>query len=81
MDIVRVPYSLGINSDDGTDFPPFFINSGSNLTTFLSGFGIPSDTLAQIEALYHDTPNIDIPLSSPGRFNDTIGLLFKEAPP
>jgi hypothetical protein len=74
---VRIPYILGINSDDGTDFPPFGINDDSDFNSFFSGFGIPNDTLFQIEKLYPDSPKTDIPLSFPGRFNDTIGLQFK----
>lgn len=76
---VKVPYILGVNSDDGTDFPPFGINDDSDFTTFFSGFGIPDDTLSQIETLYPDSPDTDIPLSFPGRFNDTIGLQFKRS--
>jgi carboxylesterase type B len=76
---VKVPYILGINSDDGTDFPAFGINDNSDFTAFFSGFGIPNDTLSQIETLYPDSPDTDIPLSSPGRFNDTIGLQFKRS--
>jgi carboxylesterase type B len=76
---VKVPYILGDNSDDGTDFTPQGINTDDDFITFYRGYGIDNTTLSELVDLYPNDPNNDIPLSAPGVFNDTIGLQFKRS--
>ncbi|MCJ1474853.1 hypothetical protein MMC13_003513 [Lambiella insularis] len=76
---VKVPFILGENSDDGTDFPPFGINNDTGFADFFSGFDLDQTTLNDLMKLYPNTPNDDIPLSAPGVFNETVGFQFKRA--
>lgn len=76
---VKVPYILGDNSDDGTDFTPQGINTDDEFTAFYQGYGIDNTTLTELLELYPNDPNDDVPLSAPGVFNDTIGLQFKRS--
>lgn len=76
---VKVPYILGDNSDDGTDFTPQGINTDDDFRTFYQGYGIDNATLSEILELYPNDLNNDIPVSAPGVFNDTVGLQFKRS--
>ncbi len=76
---VKVPYILGENSDDGTDFPPFGLNNDSDFINFFSGFDFDNTTMKELLVLYPNNPSQEIPLSSTGQFNSTIGLQFKRA--
>jgi carboxylesterase type B len=76
---VKVPYILGDNSDDGTDFTPQGINTDDDFIAFYQGYGIDNATLIDLLKLYPNDPSNDIPLSAPGVFNDTIGLQFKRS--
>lgn len=76
---VKVPYIMGVNSDDGTDFTPQGINTDEDFIAFYQGYGIDNATLGDLIRLYPNDPNNDIPLSAPGVFNDAIGLQFKRS--
>lgn len=78
-DFVRVPYILGDNSDEGTDFVPMGLNTDAQFLSFFKGYGLSNATLHDLARLYPDNPRQDIPASHPRRFNRTIGLQFKRA--
>ncbi|KAI9825943.1 MAG: hypothetical protein M1819_000462 [Sarea resinae] len=76
---VKVPYILGENSDDGTDFSPFGLNSDAEFFEFYQGYDIDNETLTDLLELYPNDALDDIPASFPGEFNQTIGLQFKRS--
>jgi triacylglycerol lipase len=76
---VKVPYILGDNSDEGTDFVIQGINTDDDFIAYYKGFGMDNATLTELLKLYPNDPKNDIPLSSPGIFNDSIGLQFKRS--
>ena len=78
-DFVKVPYIMGDNSDEGTDFIPLGINTDGDFTSFFTTFGIDNTTLSDLARLYPNDPPNNIPASHPDRFNETIGLQFKRA--
>ncbi|KAL6415627.1 Carboxylesterase, type B [Ilyonectria robusta] len=74
---VKVPYLAGDNSDEGTAFSPFGVNSDSQLFDVLSQFGLDNATVSELMALYPNNPAQLIPNSHPAQFNSTIGLQWK----
>lgn len=74
---VKVPYLAGDNSDEGTAFSPFGVNSDSQLFDVLSQFGLDKATVSELMALYPNNPAQLIPNSHPAQFNSTIGLQWK----
>ncbi|KAI9736069.1 MAG: hypothetical protein M1818_006245 [Claussenomyces sp. TS43310] len=76
---VKVPYILGENSDDGTDFSPFGLNTDADFIEFYQGYGIDNKTLTDLLKLYPNDPLKDSPESFPGVFDETIGHQFKRS--
>jgi carboxylesterase type B len=78
-DFVKVPYIMGVNSDEGTDFVPFGLNTDNDFASFYAGFNIDNATFSHLTHLYPNNSANDIPASHPGPFDNTIGLQFKRA--
>ena len=78
-DFIKVPFILGENSDDGTDFVPFGFNNDSAVFDFYSGWSFENDTVDKIMELYPNDPIADIPFSVDAAFNETIGTQFQSA--
>lgn len=76
---IKVPYILGDNSDEGTDFIPFGLNTDDDVSNFFAGFDFDNATLSSLLHLYPDDPSSNLPISSPSNFNSTIGAQFKRA--
>ncbi|TVY36100.1 Lipase [Lachnellula subtilissima] len=76
---VKVPYIIGVNSDEGTDFVDFGLNTDEEFDAFWKPFGIDDATYANLTELYPDDPANDIPASHPAAFDETIGTQFKRA--
>ncbi|TVY87539.1 Lipase [Lachnellula willkommii] len=76
---VQVPYIIGVNSDEGTDFVPFGLNTDKEFDAFWEPFGIDNATYANLTELYPDDAANDIPASYPAAFDETIGTQFKRA--
>jgi triacylglycerol lipase len=74
---VKVPYIMGLNSDEGTDFVDFGINTDQQFNSFWEPFGIDNATFANLTKLYPNDPAHDIPASHPAPFDSTIGTQFK----
>lgn len=75
--IVKVSYLTGDNSDEGTTFSPFGVNTDEDFTSVLSSMGFDNETVAQIAILYPNNPKQLIPETHPKQFNSTIGLQWK----
>lgn len=73
---VKVPYLVGVNSDEGTGFSQPG-NTTSQLLSNLATQGYDNATAQDLSILYPDIPDIGIPATLPGRPNATIGLQFK----
>ncbi|CAK7213773.1 hypothetical protein SEUCBS140593_001958 [Sporothrix eucalyptigena] len=66
-DFVKVPYLLGTNFDEGTQFTRGVINTTDQFLAYIKTFG-PNDTVAEtLAALYPDIPAIGIPATLDGR--------------
>lgn len=76
---VKVPYILGENADDGTDFVPFGLNTEKQIEKFYTGWGFDNQTVDKLLELYPNDPKVDIPLSVDGFFNSKIGKHFQRA--
>ena len=76
---VKVPYILGENSDDGTDFIPFGLNTDQQVRDFYAKWGFDGGDLDKLLELYPNNPEMDIPLSVPKAFDSKIGRQFQRA--
>ena len=76
---VKVPYILGDNSDEGTDFVPFGLNTDEDLIEYLAGYNLSNSTISDLLILYPQNSSSLIPASHPAQFNSTIGIQFKRA--
>ncbi|RDW95007.1 hypothetical protein BP5796_00770 [Coleophoma crateriformis] len=77
----KVPFLIGANFDEGASFTPTTINTDEEFVAYLESDGISSDnsTLAILQALYPDIPEIGIPATFHGRPGTDLGLQFKRA--
>ncbi|KAF2169199.1 hypothetical protein M409DRAFT_64945 [Zasmidium cellare ATCC 36951] len=73
---VKVPYIVGVNSDEGTGFSRP-VNTTAQLLQGLTAQGYDNATAQDLSILYPDIPDIGIPATLPGRPNATIGSQFK----
>ena len=76
---VRVPYIMGDNSDEGTDFGPFGLNSNADVTTYLQGYNLSNEVIHDILQLYPENSTDLVLASHPAQFNTTIGTHFKQS--
>ncbi|TVY83757.1 Lipase [Lachnellula suecica] len=78
-DFVKVPYIMGENTDEGTGFIPFGINTDSDFTNYFAGWGLDNTTLSEFARLYPNNAPNEVPATHPASFDETIGLQFKRA--
>ena len=66
---VKVPYIMGDNSDEGTDFVPFGLNTDQDLIEYLAGYNFSNSTISDLLTLYPQNSSSLIPASHPAQFN------------
>ncbi|KAJ9606326.1 hypothetical protein H2200_009287 [Cladophialophora chaetospira] len=76
---VRVPYIIGDNSDEGSDFGPFGLNSDADVATYLQGYNLSTEVINNLLQLYPQNSTELVLAAHPGQFNTTIGTHFKQS--